>query len=147
VLLYPLKSAHFLSICSYMKRSHHYLLAALLLAALTACSKKEAPAPPPAPDPAPAAQSPTAQPTTAVKPVDTVQLENQVGTALQQQNYNAAVDTLAQVNSASQNLTDEQRRQYLQQLQRTMDALAQKAATDAAAKAAYERLGRIATGR
>ena len=75
------------------------------------------------------------------------QWENQVGTALQQQNYKAAVDTLAQVSSARQSLSDAQRIQYTQQLQRTMDALAQAATTDAAAKAAYERLGRIATGR
>ena len=41
------------------------------------------------------------------------QLENHVGTALHQKNHEAAVDTLAQANSTSQNLSDEQRRQYL----------------------------------
>ncbi|MGC3959226.1 MAG: hypothetical protein QM813_15170 [Verrucomicrobiota bacterium] len=119
-----------------MKYCFHYLLAVLLLVTLTACSKKETP--PPAPDPTPAAESPA---TPAAKPVDLGQWENQVGTALQQQNYNVAVDTLARVNSASPSLSDAQRAQYLQQLQRTMDALAQAAATDAAAKAGVRTVG------
>jgi hypothetical protein len=113
-----------------------------MLATLTACSKNETPAVSPAsPDSIPVQQSDAASADNIVK------LESQVGTALQQQNYTVAVDTLAQVGRDSQKLSDAQRIQYMQQLQRTMDELARAAETDAAAKAAYERLGRMATGR
>jgi hypothetical protein len=125
-----------------MKRSSYHLLAALMLATFTACSKKETPAAStPPPDPVPAQQS------DAANAGRIGQLENQVGTALQQKNYTVAVDSLAQVSRDSQKLSDAQRIQYMQQLKQTMDALAQAAQTDPAAKAAYDRLGRVATGR
>lgn len=125
-----------------MKRSSYHLLTVLMLATLTACSKKETSAVPPASsDPVPAQQADAGS-------ADNIgQMEKQVGTALQQRNYTAAVDALAQAASSSQSLSDAQRIQYMQQMQRTMDALAKAAENDAAAKAAYQRLGRVATGR
>jgi len=125
-----------------MKRSFYFSLFVLMLASITACSKKEAAVVPPAEsDPVPAQKS------QAANAGNTGQLDTQVGTALQQRNYDAAVDALAQSGPSNQNLSDAQRIQYMQELQRTMDALARAAQTDAAAKAAYVRLGRVATGR
>jgi outer membrane biosynthesis protein TonB len=125
-----------------MKRLSFYLSAALLLATLAACSKKEAAAVPQASsDPVPAQQ------TGGDSADKIVQLQNQVGTALERKNYTAAADALAQVSPSSQTLSDAQRIQYMQQLRQTMDMLARAAETDPAAKAAYERLGQVATGR
>lgn len=130
-----------------MKSTACKIGAALMLMSLTACSKKDAPNNAPAVAPETTATTP-AQPTaTPMAPASGGQLESRITTALQQQNYDLAVDSLAQVNPAAQNLTDAQRLQYSQQLQNTMQALARAKETDPRAKAAYERLGRIATGR
>lgn len=133
----------------YMKRAAYHFSVALLVASLSACSKNDASAPPTETASTPEAIPATTnqQPPPATAAVSVGQLENHIGTALQQQNYDVAVDSLAQVNPASQNLTEAQRLQYAQQLQRTLAALAQAKETDPKAKAAYERLGRVATGR
>jgi hypothetical protein len=74
-------------------------------------------------------------------------LESTVGTALNQQNYDAAVTALAQANGSLPSASEAQRLQYNRQLQLTLEALQRAKDADPKARAAYERLGRMATGR
>lgn len=117
---------------------------------LNACSKKDVePSAELSPAPAPASPSQSQSHTTAASapsPSGAVGLEN-VSTAIQQQNYDGAVDILIRARTASQLTNTTQSAQYAQQLQNTTMALSQAMATDPRAKAAYERLGRAVMGR
>jgi hypothetical protein len=68
-----------------------------------------------------------------------------VPTALQGQDYDGAVDSLATIGLAPK--TAAQQEAYLQQLYQTQEYLRQRAEEDARARAAYQRLGRTMTGR
>jgi len=122
-----------------------------LVISFNGCSKKQeatsSPQPAPESSPSPAAQqtrTATPQPAAAV---NVVQLENNVNTALKQQNYDAAVDALVQAQSSVANMSDEQRRQYAQQFRNASEALKNASLTDPKARAAYDRMGRAITGR
>jgi hypothetical protein len=136
-----------------MKIPAHYLFACLLIIGLTACSKKDGtattvtPAAAEATPPAAVAPDATGAAPQAAVSANVGQLESNVGAALKQQDYDAAVNALAQVSSAQPSMSDAQRLQYAQQLQSTLAALSAAKETNPRAKAAYERLGRIATGR
>ena len=91
-----------------------------------------------------------AQPTDSVQPAPaetTVNLEN-VNVALQNQDYETAVDILVQAKSDPRYMTDSARlAEYLQQKQTAAEVLAQAMSNDPKARAAYERLGRTSLGR
>lgn len=133
-----------------MKTFFRTVAVAGLVICLNACSKKDVePSAQSSPAPAPASPSqPQAQATAATTPAPSgaVALEN-VNTALQQQNYDTAVDILLRVKTSSQLTNASQSSLYAQQLQKTTMALSQAMATDPKAKAAYERLGRAVMGR
>jgi hypothetical protein len=122
--------------------------ASLLLVSLSACSKEEPQAAPEASIPAqPGAAVKAPQPISTASSVNLAQLENSVGTALKQQNYDAAVDALVQAQSTVQSMNDEQRLQYAQQFRNTSTALQNASLTDPKAKAAYDRMSRAILGR
>lgn len=115
---------------------------------LSGCSQAEN-----QPDSPSAAVSETAtqaQPTSSVQPPPpeaTVNLEN-VNVALQEQDYETAVDILVQAKGDPQYLTDSARLAlYLQQERAAAEALAQAMNSDPKARAAYERLRRATMGR
>jgi hypothetical protein len=115
-----------------------------------ACTKKETEAPS-APTPtAETSPSPAPQPGTPVSggtPVNVSAELNSANQALQQRNYDAAVDALAKVQPTTSTMSDAQRLQYAQQVRNTSELLIQAMGTDPKAKAAYEKLGRNALGR
>jgi hypothetical protein len=138
-------------------------LLSVLALGLVGCSKKEAPAADVAQDPAAAtaetpAEAPAEAPTEAAAPapeantteaaVEGGQLSqdlNAVPGSLEQANYDTAIENLAAVGYAPK--TEAQEQAYQDQLRRTMEYLRQKAETDAAARAAYQKLGRATMGR
>ena len=115
-----------------------------------ACTKKETEAPS-APTPtAETPPSPAPQPGTPVSggtPVNVSAELNSANQALQQRNYDAAVDALAKVQPTTSTMSDAQRLQYAQQVRNTSELLIQAMPTDPKAKAAYEKLGRNVLGR
>lgn len=144
------------------------LPAVALLLVLVGCSKKEAAGPAEgdagatnaaeqAEQPAEApAEAPVETPTESVAEMAPETLEgieqsaasadvSSVSQSLQSADYDAAADTLAAAGKAK--MTPEQQAAYNAQLYRTLDALRQKAETDARAKEAYERAGRKLMGR
>ena len=68
-----------------------------------------------------------------------------VPTALQNQDYESAVSSLGAMSQVP--MDPKQRQAYLEALRRAQEYLLEKAASDAAAKEAYQKLGRQVTGR
>jgi hypothetical protein len=106
--------------------------------------------------PAPAAQeqayAPLAAPAPARGPVEYTTGNdrllgdlNGVTATLQNQDYDAAVNTLAAVSLVR--MTPEQQRAYHQQLYQAQELLLQRANSDPRARQAYENLGKKVTGR
>jgi len=126
-----------------------FVVATALAVSLNGCSKKQESAT--LPQPAPESSSPVQQTRIATPQsaatVNVVQLENNVSTALKQQNYDAAVDVLVQAQSSVGNMSEDQRRQYAQQFRNASETLKNASLTDPKAKAAYDRMGRAITGR
>jgi hypothetical protein len=144
-------------------------LVSILALGVAGCSKKdeagtevtqEVPAPAPeTPAEAPAenadaaaaaapAPAPDASATEAAVVLDNAQMSedlNAIPGALDQANYDTAVENLAALGAAPK--SDVQDQAYREQLQRTIEYLRQKAETDAAARAAYQKLGRATMGR
>lgn len=115
-----------------------------LLTVLPACSKKsEAVTEAPAPDTTTAAPAPPANPAAAAA----VQSLPQVSQAIQGGQYENAVQTLVQMQPATAQMTDAQRLQYQQAVREATTALLGAKDRDPAAKAAYDKLSRSATGR
>ncbi len=118
------------------------------VALLAGCSKKEAPA---------ASIPPPSQPETAAPPVAAT-LPHQpvsqavanaipeISKAVQSGQYDSAVQQLQQLKPMTAQMSDAQRLQYQQALRDTTAALV-NAGNNPAAKAAYEKLSRMATGR
>lgn len=137
------------------------VLCAALVALAVGCSKQQDPAVPQvevtnsAPAEEQAAVDPAANPAPEAAPApmpevlpDNAQIAQDlgsVGTSLQSQEYDAAVDNLAVIRQVPMN--DAQRQAYQDQLYQTMEYLRQRAENDARARAAYQRLGRSVTGR
>ena len=99
-------------------------------------------------DAAAAAPAPAPEPAAPEMVVDNAQMNQDLTAipgALQQANYDTAVENLAALGMAPK--TDAQELAYRQQLQNTIEYLRQKAETDAAAAAAYQKLGRATMGR
>jgi len=119
---------------------------------LPACSKKEttvgnSPVEQPITN-APAAAAP--EPTAAVAPQqasETPVILTDVSKAVQNRNYDDAVETLAKLKPLSAQMTDQQRIQYQQALVNTTEALARAKDKDPRAAAAYEKLSRSILGR
>jgi len=131
-----------------MKCLIHGVAVSVLVVSVGACSKKEANSPQPTPELA--APAPQAGPDTAPRPAvaaNVAQLENNINTALKQQNYDAAVDAIVQAQTAVANMSDDQRRQYAQQCRNASTALQAASVTDPKAKAAYDRMSRAVLGR
>lgn len=146
-----------------------YLLPFVTLAlALVGCSKKEAAGPAegdaaatntteqaeqaaePAAEPAvePAYESPAEMAAERPEQLEGAAVSAEVNSASQSLNasdYDSAVDSLA--NAGTAKMTPEQQAAYNAQLYRTLDALRQKAESDARAQQAYERAGRKLMGR
>lgn len=130
--------------------------------ALVGCSKKEEAAVPAEGDAAETnaveqAEQPTEEPTESVAEMapETPPEEmegapvsadvSSVPQSLQAADYDAAADTLATAGKAQ--MTPEQQAAYNRQLYNTLDALRQKAESDARAQQAYERMGKKLMGR
>ncbi len=97
---------------------------------------------------APAAAAP--EPTAAVAPQqasETPVILTDVSKAVQNRNYDDAVETLAKLKPLSAQMTDQQRIQYQQALVNTTEALARAKDKDPRAAAAYEKLSRSILGR
>ena len=129
-----------------MKRSFRSTCALIFAACLGACSKSDVETPPVVPEAAaPAGAAPVAAARTAVS--QPAPFEAELTTSMQQKNYDAAVDVLLRAQSATGNMSDDQRRQYAQQFRNISESLKAASATDPKAKAAYERMGRAVLGR
>lgn len=119
-----------------------------LLVTLTACSKKTESTQELTP---PAAGSDAAPATTPQQPdpvvTAAVQSLPQVSKAIQGGQYENAVQTLVQMKPATAQMTDMQKLQYQQAVRDATSALINAMGSDPAAKAAYEKLSRSATGR
>jgi hypothetical protein len=117
---------------------------ACLCASLSACSKKEAQpvgqsdVSSESVDPAQAAAPTVAEPGQRA-PAQQVRLET-VSASLQQQDYDAAVNTLIKAAPVGQNMTAAQQAQYYEQFRRTSAALQEAMHKDPKAAAAYKRL-------
>ena len=123
-----------------------FLLLPVVFAGLTACApKKEAQieTSPPVAEPA----APTTTATATVSPASPMMSLPQVTEAVQNLEYDRAVQGLAGLKAARAQMTDAQRLQYQQAVRDTTLALLQAQDKDPAAKAAYEKLSRVVTGR
>jgi uncharacterized lipoprotein YajG len=132
---------------SLMKKILLSLAPILLLGALIGCSKSDQTAEETAP---PAAATP-ADPVAVAQPSQSANAAinslPQVNQAVQNRQYENAVQTLNQIQPLTLQMSDQQRLQYQQARQDAAKALIQAMGTDPAAKAAYEKLSRAATGR
>lgn len=129
-----------------MNKFISYVTAVGLLAIVTACSSKdESNAAVTPPDPTATAANPTVQPTPATTAA--IQSLPQVSQAFQTGQYEKAVQTLVEMKTATTQMTDAQRLQYQQAVRDATTALLGAKDRDPAAKAAYEKLSRSATGR
>lgn len=70
-----------------------------------------------------------------------------VSQAVSRGQYDGAVSTLSQLSGMQSSMSDEDKARYQQALRATTEALMQAKERDAAAKAAYQRLGRQVLGR
>jgi len=130
-----------------MKKLFSLCILAVILGTLSACSKKNE-------DNAGASAAPST-PETTITPAQpnnpaTVAAVNslpEVAKALQSQQYETAVQTLVQMKPATAQMTDAQRLQYQQAVRDATTALIGVKDRDPAAKAAYDKLSRSATGR
>lgn len=122
-----------------------------LLFSLSACSKKNegsadvsAPAGGDSNTPAPAAAA-----VAPASPAVTAAVNSlpEVTKAMENRQYEAAVQTLVQMKPATVQMTEAQRLQYQQAVRDATTALLGVKDRDPAAKAAYEKLSRAATGR
>ena len=124
----------------------YFLILPLVLAGLTACSaKKETQVDTPAPVAEPAA--PVATPPVAANAAAPMLSLPQVTQAVQNRQYDQAVQVLTELKPASAQMTEAQRLQYQQAVRDTTLALLQAQDKDPAAKAAYDKLSRSVTGR
>ena len=122
-------------------RTLFIILTGLGLVFAQGCSKSEEASPD-----SPAAEAPVTEsspPAGAPPAVPTAEVKQ----AIQNRQYDRAVDTLTQVAPTVNRMSDAQRLQYQQAVQDAAAALLAAQNSDPAAKAAYNRLARTATGR
>lgn len=130
-----------------MKKLLPLCVLVVVLGSLSACSKKSdtaSAAAPPSNSPATANAPTPSNPPAAVAAANALPA---VTKAIQRQQYETAVDTLVQMKPATAQMTDAQRLQYQQAVRDATTALLGVKERDPAAKAAYEKLSRSATGR
>ena len=136
---------------SFMKSILPLCAVVVLLVSVSACSKKSA-GNPSAGTPASgdsnalATVVPVAAPTSPAASAAVNSLP-QVAQAIESRQYENAVQTLVQLKPATAQMTDAQRLQYQQAVRDATTALLGVKDRDPAAKAAYDKLSRAATGR
>lgn len=147
-------------------KSETLLLVVALALAVVGCSKEEEIVAPPPPAEAEAGMEATEEVPVEEAAVEQAPVEEEVGgmmnadsgltevltedlqsvpTALESQDYDSAISKLGAIGQVPMN--DQQRQAYLQALARAQQYLLEKAATDASAREAYQKLGRQVTGR